>query len=454
MNNIVIPDDVKIIINKLNNVGFKAYMAGGCVRDSLMGRIPHDYDVTTNAKPNDMLEIFKDFKIIETGIKHGTVTVVINNINYEVTTFRIDGDYSDNRHPDSVKFVDDITLDLSRRDFTINAMAYNEEEGLIDPFNGSYDLQNRLIKCVGNPNERFEEDALRMLRAQRFSAQLNFEIDMDTWISISQNSLLIKNVSTERINAELCKILLSHDPWKIQSLYFSKLSKYFFPEFDAMWECEQNTPWHFTDVGNHTVTALENSKNDLVLRLAILFHDTGKPFAKTTTTEGIDHFYHHPVKSAEIAKDIMTRLHFDNQTIADVITLVSHHDATIDLNKRSIKRMLNKMGEELFFKLLDLQYADCSAQNLELSQEKIDLLPQVREMAKTILEEKEPFGIKDLAINGNDMIELGYKPSKELGDTLSTMLELVIDNPEINTKNQLQAIASKLLTDSTICGKL
>jgi tRNA nucleotidyltransferase (CCA-adding enzyme) len=247
--------------------------------------------------------------------------------------------------------------------------------------------------------------------------------------------------------------LLSYDPWKVQSLYFLKLSKYFFPEFDAMWKCDQNTPWHFTDVGDHTVTALGFSTEDLVLRLAILFHDTGKPFAKTTTPEGIDHFYHHPIKSAEIAKDVMTRLHFDNKTIEDVVTLVSYHDATIDTNKRSIKRMLNKIGEELFFKLLYLQYADCSAQTY-LAQGKLELLPKIRVMAQQILLEKEPFGIKDLAINGNDMLELGYKPNKELGNALSTILELVIDDPTLNTKNQLQEIASKLLTDSTICGKL
>ena len=453
MNNIVITDDVRIIMNQLKNNGYKSYICGGCLRDTILGRTPKDWDICTSAKPNEMLNIFKDFKIIETGIKHGTLTVVINNINYEVTTFRIDGDYSDNRHPDSVRFVDDITLDLSRRDFTINAMAYNDKEGLIDPFNGIQDIRNHIIKCVGNPNERFKEDALRMLRTVRFSAQLNFEIEMDTWISILDNSQLIKNVSTERINAEICKILLSYDPWKVQSLYFLKLSKYLFPEFDAMWKCDQNTPWHFTDVGDHTVTALGFSTEDLVLRLAILFHDTGKPFAKTTTPEGIDHFYHHPIKSAEIAKDVMTRLHFDNKTIEDVVTLVSYHDATIDTNKRSIKRMLNKIGEELFFKLLYLQYADCSAQTY-LAQGKLELLPKIRVMAQQILLEKEPFGIKDLAINGNDMLELGYKPNKELGNALSTILELVIDDPTLNTKNQLQEIASKLLTDSTICGKL
>jgi tRNA nucleotidyltransferase (CCA-adding enzyme) len=451
MNKIIIPSDVKIIMNQLSENNHKSYVVGGCCRDALLGREPKDWDICTSAKPNEMLEIFKDFKIIETGIKHGTLTVVINNINYEVTTFRIDGDYSDNRHPDSVKFVDDIALDLSRRDFTINAMAYNEEEGLIDPFNGLQDIENRLIKCVRNANDRFQEDALRMLRAIRFSAQLKFSINEETESSIFNNSNLISSVSSERINVEICKILASDYPEKIALIYLNNLSKYFLPEFEIMFSCKQNTPWHIYNVGIHTLEALRNSKNDLVLRLAILFHDTGKPFAKTTTNEGIDHFYHHPIKSAEIAKDIMTRLHFDNQTINNVVTLISYHDATIDLNKRSIKRMLNKIGEELFFKLLDLQYADCSAQNLELSQEKIDLLPQIRELAQIILTEKEPFGIKDLAINGSDMIELGYKPSKELGDALNTILELIIDNPELNTKNQLQEIASKLLTNSTIC---
>jgi tRNA nucleotidyltransferase (CCA-adding enzyme) len=439
-----IPNDVKTIINKLKDHNYKSYIVGGCLRDSILHRPVHDWDICTVAKPNEMLEIFKDFKTIETGIKHGTVTVVINNTNYEVTTFRIEGDYSDNRHPDSVKFVDDITLDLSRRDFTINAMAYNDE-GLIDPFNGLQDIKNKTIRCVGNPNERFQEDALRMIRAVRFSAQLNFIIEFKTWISINKNSSLVQNISSERINTELCKILMSYDPWRVQSLYSLHLSKYFLPEFDEMWECEQNNPWHFTDVGDHTVIALENSKEDLVLRLAILLHDTGKPLAKTTTPEGVDHFYHHPIKSAEISKNVMTRLHFDNQTINDVVTLISYHDATIDLNKRSIKRMLNKIGEELFFKLLDLQYADCSAQNLELAQEKLDLIPKIKEMAETIIEEKEPFGIKDLVINGDDLILLGYKPSKELGNALSEMLELVIENQELNNKEDLSKIATQLL---------
>jgi len=333
-------------------------------------------------------------------------------------------------------------------------MAYNEDEGLIDPFDGLQDIENHLIKCVGKANDRFREDALRMLRAIRFSAQLGFSIEEETESYIINNCNLIANVSSERINAEICKILISNHPEKIASIYLNNLSKHFLPELDALFSCEQNTPWHIYNVGIHTLEALKNSKNDLVLRLAILFHDIGKPSSKTTTPEGIDHFYHHPIKSAEIAKETMTRLHFDNKTIEDVVTLVSYHDATIDTNKRSIKRMLNKIGEELFFKLLDLQYADCSAQNLELSIEKINLLPKIRKMAQEILTEKEPFGIKDLAINGNDMMALGYKPNKELGNALSTILELVIDDSTLNTKNQLQEIASKLLTDSTNCGKL
>lgn len=453
MNKIAIPNDVKIIMNQLNIRGHSSYVCGGCLRDNILDKDIHDWDICTSAKPNDMLKIFKDFKIIETGIKHGTLTVVVNNINYEVTTFRIDGNYSDNRHPDSVKFVDDITLDLSRRDFTINAMAYNESEGLIDPFNGLYDLKNRLIKCVGNPDNRFKEDALRMLRAIRFSAQLGFSIEEKTHASIFNNSNLISNVSPERINSEICKILESNNPEKISILYLNNLSKYFIPEFDSMFSCKQNNPWHYLNVGMHTLEALKNSKKGLTLRLAILFHDTGKPYSKTTTSESIDHFYHHPIKSAEIAKKAMTRLHFDNKTIEDVVALVSYHDVSIELNKRSIKRMLNKIGEELFFKLLDLQYADYSAQT-NLAKTKLELLPQIKTMAQEILIEKEPFGIKDLAINGNDMLQLGYKPNKELGNALSTILELVIDNPELNTKNKLQEIASKLLTDLIICGKL
>jgi tRNA nucleotidyltransferase (CCA-adding enzyme) len=455
MLNIFIPDDVRIIMNKLSENGYKSYIVGGCLRDSILMRPIHDWDICTSAKPNEMLEIFKEFHVIETGIKHGTITIVLNENNYEVTTFRIDGNYNDNRHPDSVEFVNDITLDLSRRDFTINAMAYNLLEGLIDPFRGYQDLQNKIIKCVGNPSDRFQEDALRMLRAVRFSAQLDFIIEDKTYNAIKENKCLIKNISKERINAEIVKILMSDNPVDIWKLKHVELMEIIIPYLDKCFGVGQNNPFHNLDIGKHIVKSLINSPKDLEIRLALMLHDIGKVDRKTTDENGIDHFIRHEIKSAHLAKRWLEKYRFDNNTINNVFALVMNHDCfVLGTSKKSIKRLLNKLGVELTNKVILMRKCDILAQSSYMQKEKLQELEEVKLRLTEIIMDNEAFKISDLAINGNDMIELGYKPSKELGNALSTILEMVIDDPTLNTKNQLQEIASKLLTDSTICGKL
>lgn len=445
MVDIFVPEDVQDIIDKLNSHGFKAYLVGGALRDELMGRPPKDYDIATNCKPEQMLEVFKDFRVIETGIKHGTITLVINERNYEVTTFRVDGNYSDNRRPDSVEFVNDIEDDLSRRDFTINAMAYNQVEGLIDPFGGYEDIQNKLVRCVGNSDERFAEDALRMLRAFRFGAELKFKVGQHTKASIKRNAKRIESVSKERITVEICKILASDCPDRIGSLYTSKLSKHFFPEFDKMFKTEQNNLWHHLSVGRHTILALKRSKKDLTLRLAVLLHDIGKPKAKTTDDNGIDHFYHHPVYSVEIANDFLVRMHFDNKTISDVLSLIAYHDVEINHKEKHIKKMLNNLGEELFFKWLDLRDADIQSQTIAWIEERLQDNDEVRKIAKDILNRKEPFSMKDLAINGTDLIGIGYKQGEKIGEVLDKLLDLVIETPACNERNALLGFAETWL---------
>ncbi len=447
MTNIFIPDDVKIIMNKLNEYGFKAYVVGGCIRDSLLKRNISDWDICTNAKPNEMLSVFKDFYTIETGIKHGTLTVVLNNTNYEVTTFRVDGDYSDNRHPDSVEFVDDIVMDLSRRDFTINAMAYNEVEGLIDPFGGQGHIRFKDIQCVGKPDDRFQEDALRMLRAVRFASQLGFEIQLDEIVSIKNNSDLIKNISHERIRDELIKILMSDMPeWGIGVLKNYGLMNNIIPKLETCFKCPQNNPWHYLDVGTHILATLMDAPKDLNTRLALMLHDIGKPIVKTTDESGVDHFYEHEKESANLAWNWMREYKFDNQTIDEVYELILWHDYFIDPSKRGVKRILYNLGIEKTLKLLDIRVQDVKAQSTEFLKPRLEKIEKIRKTIDEIVAKEEAFQVKDLKINGDDLIGLGFKPSKELGNCLNNLLDMVIENPELNDKEILLGLAGKQIT--------
>ena len=443
--NINIPADVNELIHTLQNNGNSAYIVGGCVRDSILGRTPHDWDICTSATPSEMLEIFKDKKIIETGLQHGTVTVVVNGEPYEITTYRIDGIYSDNRRPDTVTFTDKLVEDLRRRDFTINAMAYNDEEGLIDPFNGMEDIKYKKISCVGRAEDRFGEDALRILRAIRFAAQLEFTIMPGTDREIHKQYKNLENISIERINSEFCKIA-SSDDFCVELLLYKDVFSLFIPELKDMFDFPQNNPWHIWDVFGHTIHAVEYcDSDDLVVRLAVFFHDFGKPHSYQDGEDGIRHFKGHGKVSADMTDSIMKRLRFDNETRNNVVELVCYHDATFEVGKKYVKRWLNKIGEKQFRRLLQVKKADNKAQNLELSSDRIKELEEIELLIDEVLQEDECFSLKDLAVNGKDLIGVGYKAGKELGNTLNKLLQLVIDGDCPNEKEKLLQEAKKFM---------
>lgn len=448
VNKILIPEDANNIISTLNKEGYAAYVVGGCVRDSLLNRAPEDWDITTDALPETMIAVFrsKGFKVIETGLKHGTVTILINSMVFELTTFRIDGEYTDNRRPDNVTFTDSLKEDLSRRDFTINAMAYSDETGLIDYFNGISDLDNKIVRCVGNPDDRFNEDALRMLRAVRFSSQLGFQLEQGSLIdSIRRNAPLIKNISKERIRDEFSKILLSAKPsFGIIKLKESRLLEYILPEMIPTIGFEQNNVHHDKDVFFHILSALDNTPAELDLRLAALFHDIGKPQSYTVDEKGVGHFYNHHKISAEISREILKRLRFDNKTIEKVSLLVDEHMSRFDkLRENNTKKFINKIGIENLNDLFALQIADIKASAPYFQDfSKVNIL---KDKCERIINEKHPLTIKDLSINGNDLKDIGITEGKEIGKTLKILLEMVHEKPELNDLEKLIEIASKLI---------
>lgn len=438
---IQIPEKVNRIIRTLAAAGHEAYAVGGCVRDAVLGREPADWDITTSASPMEVKALFP--RTIDTGIQHGTVTVMLGHEGFEVTTYRVDGEYEDCRHPKEVQFTKSLIEDLKRRDFTINAMAYNEEEGLVDEFDGIGDLERGVIRCVGNAEERFTEDALRMLRAVRFGAQLGFTLEEDTKAAIGKLCGNLKKVSAERIRAELVKMLVSPHPERIRDAWETGMTRVVLPEFDACMACVQNNPHHIYSVGEHTIRAIQEAEADPILRLTMLLHDFGKPAVKTTDENGIDHFHGHPAVSEELAGHILKRLKFDNETIRQVKKLVFFHDYHPALTPAGVRRAANKIGEELFPLYLKVQRADILAQNPKLQEKKLTELEEVRKLYKKILEEKNCFTLKHLAVTGRDLMEAGIPAGPGLGEILDHLLELVIEEPERNEKEWLvrEAIA-------------
>lgn len=432
---IKLPKQVSYIIGELEKHGFEAYAVGGCVRDSILGRIPDDWDITTSAKPEQVKEIFQ--KTIDTGIEHGTVTVMIEREGYEVTTYRIDGEYEDSRHPKEVVFTSSLVEDLKRRDFTINAMAYSEKAGLVDVFDGIGDINRKMIRCVGKAKERFCEDALRILRAVRFAAQLKFQIEEETKEAIKELAVNLQNISAERIQTELVKLLVSQEPERIREAYELGITKVILPEFDAMMTCTQENIHHRYTVGEHTVQALINIENDKVLRFAVLLHDVGKPEKKTMDESGTAHFYGHAKRGAEIAKNILKRLKFDNDTIYKVVKLIDLHDNRPSLKKSSIRRLAVKSGTELFNELMKVKRADTLAQSEYMREEKLAYLDKISELYQEIMDDKDCIQIKDLKINGNDLIKLGVPQGKKIGMILSEIFEMVLEEPEKNSKEYL-----------------
>lgn len=438
---ISMPDKVKEIIRTLRGAGFEAWAVGGCVRDSILGRKPGDWDITTSALPEQTKELFP--RTFDTGIQHGTVTVLLEGEGFEVTTYRIDGAYEDSRHPTEVTFTRNLREDLLRRDFTINAMAYSDEEGLVDIFGGLEDLERGVIRCVGNARERFQEDALRILRGVRFAAQLGFELEEETREGMRALAPTLQKISAERIQTELLKILLSGRPDMLRTAWELGITAWFLPEFDRIMATTQETPHHMYTVGEHTLHALLNVRPDKVLRLTMLFHDMGKPDLKTVDEEGTAHFKKHALRSEEITREVMRRLKFDNETLKNVATLVKYHDYRMPVQGKYVRRAMNRIGLDLFPLYLEVRRADVLAQSLYRREEKLADIEGVERLYREALERRDCVTLKDLAVNGRDLIEAGFRPGKELGEILQGLLEEVIREPELNGKERLLALAKE-----------
>ncbi|WP_455089686.1 CCA tRNA nucleotidyltransferase [Peptoanaerobacter stomatis] len=430
--NFTMQKNAKIIISALKNHSYDAYIVGGYLRDMMLGKRVNDIDIATDALPDEVTKIFKDKYIVaHTGIKYGTVTVVIDNVPIEITTYRSESNYLDGRHPQKINFEKDIKYDLSRRDFTINAMAYNDDRGLIDIFNSKFDLENKIIRCVGNPRKRFKEDKLRMLRAIRFAAQLNFEIEQNTFDAIKSLSHTINDISIERINVELTKMLLTEKPSKAFILmYETGLLKHILPVIDDMYGYDQQNPYHQYDLFFHTMSVLDNIKNDIILRLSALFHDTGKLYTRTIDENGIAHFYGHNKISKEITIKYLKRLKYPNNVLNTVSLLVEKHMIAPDtITPKGIRRLISYIGKENINYLVELQKADSMSTTIgdnDIFEKKV----------KQVLDEENIFTKKDLALNGNDIKKLGYI-GKEIGEILNYLMEIVLDEPRLNTKEIL-----------------
>ena len=443
---ISVPEKVRSIISKLQDNGYEAYAVGGCVRDSYLGITPHDWDITTNAYPERVRELFR--RTVDIGIKHGTVKVMIGNDGYEITTYRIDGEYEDSRHPKEVTFTGDLKEDLRRRDFTINAMAYSEKTGLVDLFGGIEDLKAGVIRAVGDPEERFTEDALRMLRALRFGARFGFEIEETTQHAIKKLAPTLSKISAERIREEIEKLICSDNPDRLRDAYELGVTSVVFPEWDTMMKCEQNTPHHFTNVGDHTIVALEyvvrnypdiSAEDNRVLRIATLLHDIAKPKCKTTGEDGVDHFKGHPIEGVPMAEAFLRRLKYDNDTLDKVKKLVRYHDERPRLTYPSVRKFITAAGVSNMENLMRLKYADLYAHTDYEWEDKIYQVETLDKMYRKIMEDGDCLSVKDLAVNGHDLMEAGIPAGPAIGEALGKLLDLVLNEPTLNDRDTLLA---------------
>lgn len=432
---IKIPTYVQAVIDVLAKNEYEAYIVGGCVRDSLMGIEPHDHDVCTNCTPDKLVQIFKDFHTIDTGLKHGTLTVMSDHIPVEVTTYRSDGEYTDHRRPDSVRFERELSEDLKRRDFTVNAMCYNPETGLVDMFEGENDLKNGIIRCVGNAEERFEEDALRIMRALRFASVLDFKIEENTAAAMRTKSHLLSAISAERILSELKKLLCGKAVCRIL-LEYNDILAVVIPEITPCVGCIQNNIHHCYTVYEHICHSVENIEPTEDLRLAMLFHDIAKPLKKTTDADGVDHFKLHPMAGAEVAQAVLGRLKSSNKTIKLVTSLIREHDNRIPAARRSVRRFIAKYDYNFFFNWLKVRRADTMAQSDFQRTEKLEELDNLEAIGKTIMEEACCLKTSDLAINGYDIMSLGFKGG-QIKSALDFALDAVIDETVPNEHNML-----------------
>lgn len=444
---IQIPAHALTVVERLERYGYEAYVVGGCVRDSLMGRTPADWDVCTNALPEEVLRVFSRFHVIKTGLQHGTVTVMVSRQPVEVTTFRIDGQYSDNRHPDAVSFVSHVEEDLSRRDFTINAMAYSPTRGLVDAFGGQEDLAAGLIRCVGEPDERFHEDGLRILRALRFASRFRFALERETAYAIHRDRHLLENVSAERIFKELRGILAGEGILDML-LAFPDVFCTIIPELQATIGFEQRTPYHRYDVWTHTAHAVAAAPAEEPLRLVLLLHDIAKPACHTRGEDGRDHFYGHAPAGEKLAKDILLRLKSDNATLQTVTTLVREHDRVLPTTVPAMRRLVGKLSEAGVRRLFAVQQADLAAHSdFERSKNEADLRA-ARGLLEDVLEMEAAFTTKDLRINGHDLMQLGMRPGPAMKQVLETLLDEVQHERLANERESLCAKATILINNS------
>lgn len=439
---IYIPENVKKILNALEESGYEAYIVGGCVRDSILGKDPRDYDVTTSALPEEVKACLVGFNVIETGLKHGTVTVVSGDDYVEVTTFRIDGEYLDHRRPESVEYANNLADDLSRRDFSINAMAYNAKIGIVDNYGGQKDLFRQVIRCVGNPCIRFDEDALRIIRALRFASELGFEIDLPTENAIHEMKNLLLNVAPERLAKEFELLIMGSSPANVL-VSFADVFGTLFPEIMPCVGFDQHSRYHIYDVWKHTAVAIENSVADREVRLALFFHDIAKPKCCVYDEEGSGHFPGHESESAEMAEMIMRRMNFSSETIKCVTQLIKFHYVTPIDDEKVVKKLLSAVGPQYFFKLTEMMKSDSRAKQ-SICFERVQILEEMEAKAKLILHNKECISISQLDIKGTDIAALGVQGSR-IGEILDELLMMHIDEKVRNEKAELISAAKKMI---------
>ena len=436
-----LPAGVSRALSMLEGAGYEAFIVGGCVRDALRGITPKDYDITTSALPEETKSVFRDCRVIETGIQHGTITVMMDGMPLEITTYRTEGTYSDNRHPDRVSFTTSLREDVARRDFTMNAIAYSPRRGLIDYFGGAEDIRGGIIRCVGDPDTRFREDALRMMRGIRFASVLGFRVEENTAAAIRENKERISAVSAERIRVELTKLLCGANVKNVLMDWWDVLGVVI-PEILPMHGFDQRTPYHIYDVWEHTAVAVSETPPVTHLRLSALLHDIGKPPSFFTDEKGVGHFYGHPAVSEKMAEEILARLKYDNVTRRRVVTLVREHDRIIEPTETAVKRALFRLTPEVFFNLLIIKRADNLAQSPNY-RDRLATYDRIESMAQDILERNECISVATLAVNGGDLIAIGMKPGKSIGEMLSQLLEQVIRGELANEKEELLAYVKK-----------
>ena len=433
-----LPDNAKYIIEKLQNAGYECYAVGGCVRDSLRGVEPNDWDFTTSALPDEIERVFADHTTVTVGKQYGTIAVILDDAPHEITTYRVDGCYSDTRHPDEVRFSSSLCDDLARRDFSINAMAYNDRDGLVDLYGGRSDMGFGVIRCVGEPEQRFCEDALRILRALRFAAMLGYSIEQRTAEAILKQRRLLADISAERVRDELLKLLCGEKVDFILRRYRSVIAVVI-PELMGTFDFDQHNKHHNRDVYRHIVASVRNIEPDPLLRMTMLFHDIGKPLAQTVDKKGEYHYRNHPQIGAAMTREILRRLCLPNHFIDDVCTLIRYHDVRFEPDSVQLKQFLKQLGPEHMKRLYKIQRADIMAQSSYMRDEKLRKLGAVYTELLRILKSGECYSLRMLGISGADLLHLGYRSGKQIGEMLESALEKVIVGELPNEREALFA---------------